>query len=83
MSCQDSNDSLAFLGWTTEEGSGRIDYPVMQYDYIVTANTRVSPFEGMLIVYDVWGGTEEYFEFGRRFREEEYRPILYAVYGEK
>ena len=54
-----------------------------QYDYIVTANTGVSPFEGMLIVYDVWGATEEYFEFGRRFREEEYRPILYAVYGEK
>ncbi len=83
MSCQDPNDSLAFLGWTTEEGSGRIDYPVMQYNYTVTSNMGASPFEGMLIVYDVWGGTEEYFEFGRRFREEEYRPILYAVYGEK
>ena len=59
MSCQDSNDSLAFLGWTTEEGSGRTDYPVMQYDYIVTANTGVSPFEGMLIVYDVWGDVSE------------------------
>ena len=56
---------------------------MMQYDYIVTTDMGVSPFEGMLIVYDVWGGTEEYFEFGRRFREEEYRPILYAVYGEK
>ena len=83
MSCQNPTDSLAFLGWTTEEGSGRIDYPVMQFDYTVTSNMGASSFEGMTFIYDVWGGTEEYFEFGRRFREEEYRPILYAVYGEK
>lgn len=70
-----------FLGWTTEEGSERVEYPVREYAYTIVSNIGSSPFDGMTFIKYIWIETEEFDEFLDRYHKEDYRPVLYAVYG--
>lgn len=70
-----------FLGWTTEEGSERVEYPVREYAYTIVSNIGSSPFDGMTFIKYIWIETEEFSEFLDRYYKEDYRPVLYAVYG--
>ncbi len=70
-----------FLGWTTEEGSDRVEYSVREYPYTINLILIQSPFNGMTFMADVWIATEEFDEFLDRYHKEDYRPVLYAIYG--
>lgn len=70
-----------FLGWTTEEGSDRVEYPVREYPYTINLILIESSFNGMTFMADVWIATEEFSELLDRYYQEDYRPVLYAVYG--